>query len=132
MALTHISAPDGVFPSDGYSHVVTGPGRVIALAGQMPFSPDGEIVGEGDPARQARQVFENMGRCLAAAGASFDDIVRLNYYLTDIGQVPAILAVRDEFIDTTRPPASTVVQVVALFRPELLMEIDGLAILPEG
>lgn len=131
MALTHISTPEGVFPSDGYTHVVTGPGRLIALAGQMPFSPEGEVVGEGDPAAQARQVFENMGRCLAAADATFDDVVRLNYYLTDISQVPAILAVRDEFIDTTRPPSSTVVQVVALFRPDLLMEVDALAILPE-
>jgi enamine deaminase RidA (YjgF/YER057c/UK114 family) len=131
MALTYISAPDGVFPSDGYTHVVTGPGRVVALAGQMPFAPDGSFVGAGDPQAQARQVFENIGRCLAAAGATFSDVIRLNYYLTDITHVDAVLAVRDTFIDPTRPPASTVVQVVALYRPDLLMEIDALAIVPE-
>ncbi|MEU7885541.1 RidA family protein [Microbispora bryophytorum] len=129
--LTHISAPEGVFPSDGYTHVVTGPGRLVAVAGQMPFDPKGELVGEGDPAAQARQIFENMSRCLSAAGATFGDVIRLNYYVTDIAHVPAILSVRDEFVDLTRPPASTVVQVVALFRPELLMEIDALAIVPE-
>ncbi|MGW5049826.1 RidA family protein [Actinokineospora sp. NPDC004072] len=132
MALDHISHPDGVFPSDGYTHVVTGTGRLVVLSGQMPFDPDGEFVGTGDPAAQARQVFTNIGRCLAAAGASFADLVRLNYYITDISHVPVILAVRDEFIDTDRPPASTVVQVVALYRPDLLMEIDAMAIVAEG
>ncbi|HET9138970.1 RidA family protein [Actinophytocola sp.] len=125
---THISAPDGVFPSDGYTHVVTGPGRLLAVSGQMAFDADGRLVGAGDPAAQARQVFENMRRCLAAAGAGFGDVVKLTYYLTDIAHVPTVLSVRDEFVDTTRPPASTVVAVVALFRPDLLMEIDALAI----
>lgn len=128
MTLTHISAPDGVWPSDGYTHVITGPGRLVVLAGQMPFSVDGEFVGAGDVAAQARQVFENMGRCLAAAGASFADLVKLNYFVTDVAFVPAILAVRDEFIETASPPASTVVGITALFRPEMLLEVDGLAI----
>jgi len=127
-ALTHISHPPGVHPSDGYTHVVTGPGRVAAVAGQMPFDEKGELVGEGDPTAQARQVFANMRGCLAAAGLTFDDVIKLTYYLTDIAHVPAVLAARDEFIDTTRPPASTVVQVVALYRPDLLLEVDALAL----
>jgi enamine deaminase RidA (YjgF/YER057c/UK114 family) len=131
MTLTHISAPDGVFPSDGYTHVVTGPGRMVAVSGQMPFGTDGALVGAGDPQAQARQVFENLRHCLMAAGATFADVVRLNYYVTDIGHVPTILAARNEFIDTERPPASTVVQVVALYRPDLLLEVDALAIVAE-
>ncbi|MFJ2648416.1 RidA family protein [Streptomyces sp. NPDC087420] len=126
--LTHISAPEGVEPSSGYTHVVTGPGRLAALAGQMPFDEKGALVGEGDPAAQARQVFTNMRACLAATGATFDDVIKLTYYVTDVAFVPAVLAVRDEFIDTARPPASTVVQVVALFRPELLLEVDAFAL----
>ncbi|CAM5645419.1 RidA family protein [Streptomyces purpurascens] len=126
--LTHISHPPGVHPSDGYTHVVTGPGRVAAVAGQMPFDENGELVGEGDPAAQTRQIFENMRGCLAAAGLTFDDIIKLTCYVTDIAHVPAFLAARDEFIDTTRPPASTVVQVVALYRPDLLLEVDALAL----
>lgn len=130
--LTHISHPDGVAPSDGYTHVVTGPGRLVVLSGQMPFDARGDLVAVGDPAGQARQVFQNLRGCLAAAGASFDDLVKLTYFVTDISHVPTILAVRDEFVDTARPPASTVVQVVALFRPELLLEVDGLAIVADG
>jgi enamine deaminase RidA (YjgF/YER057c/UK114 family) len=131
MTLTRITAPEGVHPSDGYAHAVTGPGRVVALAGHMPFAPDGAFVGAGDPAAQARQIFENLRGTLAAAGATFANLVRLNYYLTDIGHVPAVLAVRDEYIAKEELPASTVVQVAALYRPDLLMEIDALAILPE-
>lgn len=92
----------------------------------------GELVGQGDPAAQARQVFENMRGCLAAAGATFADVVKLGYHVTDLTQVPAILSVRDEFIDTARPSASTVVQVVALYRPDLLLEVDGFAIVGEA
>jgi enamine deaminase RidA (YjgF/YER057c/UK114 family) len=130
MTPTRITTPDGVHPSDGYAHVVTGPGRVVALAGQLPFTPDGTFVGSGDPEAQARQIFENMRGCLAAAGASFANLIRLNYYLTDIAHAPAVLSVRDEFIDQDLLPASTVVQVVALYRPDLLMEIDALALVP--
>ncbi|WP_432102050.1 RidA family protein [Streptomyces sp. bgisy091] len=127
--LTHISHPAGVHPSDGYTHVVTGPGRVAAVAGQMPFDAKGELVGEGDPGAQTRQIFQNMRGCLAAAGLTFDDVIKLTYYVTDIAHVPAVLAARDEFIDTARPPASTVVQVVALYRPDLLLEVDALALI---
>ncbi|WKU49580.1 RidA family protein [Streptomyces sp. VNUA116] len=117
-------------PSSGYTHVVTGTGRVAAIAGQMPFDAAGELVGPGDPTAQARQVFTNMERCLAAAGATFDDVIKLTYFVTDIAFVPRILSARDEFIDTERPPASTVVQIVALYRPDLLLEVDALALLP--
>ena len=56
-------------------------------------------------------MFANLGRALAAAGTSFADVVELNYYLTDITLLPAVRAVRDEYVDTARPPASTAVQV---------------------
>jgi enamine deaminase RidA (YjgF/YER057c/UK114 family) len=61
-------------------------------------------------------VFENLRRCLAAAGLSFDEVIKLTYYLTDMAHLPTVRTVRDEFIDTARPPASTAVQVVALTR----------------
>ncbi len=128
--LTHISAPEGVAPSSGYTHVVTGTGQLAALAGQMPFDADGVLVSEGDPEAQARQVFTNMRGCLAAAGATFKDVIKLTYYVTDARHIPAILAVRDEFINTEQPPASTVVQVAALYRPELLLEVDAFALVP--
>ncbi|MCZ9342685.1 RidA family protein, partial [Streptomyces sp. TRM76130] len=71
-------------PAAQYSHVVTAAGRLVAVSGQLPLDEDGRIVGEGDPAAQARQVFENLRRCLAAAGAGFDDVVKLTYFVTDM------------------------------------------------
>nr|WP_218906859.1 RidA family protein [Micromonospora jinlongensis] len=127
-----MAEPAGVQPSSGYTHVVVARGRLAAIAGQMAFDADGELVGPDDPEAQARQVFTNMGRCLAAAGGGFDDVVKLTCFVTDVAFVPTVLAVRDEFIDTSRPPASTVVQVVALYRPDLLLEVDALALLEEA
>ncbi|MFE3138055.1 RidA family protein [Streptomyces scopuliridis] len=126
--LTHLRSPAGVAPGNGYSHVVWGTGRFVAVSGQCAFDEEGAIVGEGDPAAQARQVFENLRRCLAAAGASFDDVVKLTYFVTDVAHLPAIREARDAVIDTARPPASSAVQVAALFRPELLVEIEAFAI----
>ncbi len=128
--LTHVPAPAGVAPATGYSHVVWGTGRFIAVSGQIALDADGALVGPGDPAAQARQVFANLGRCLAAAGASFQDVVKLTYYVTDVGFLPAIREARDEMVDTARPPASSAVQVAALFRPDLLLEIEAYAIVP--
>jgi enamine deaminase RidA (YjgF/YER057c/UK114 family) len=128
--LTHLAAPEGVAPGNGYSHVVLGTGTFAAVSGQCAFDQEGRIVGEGDPAAQARQVFENLRRCLAAAGATFDDVVKLTYYVTDVAHLPAVRAARDAVIDTARPPASSAVQVAALFRPELLVEIEAFAVIP--
>lgn len=130
--LTHLAAPDGVAPGNGYSHVVIGSGRMVAVSGQVALDAHGNVVGPGDPAAQARQVFDNLHRCLAAAGATFADVIKFTYYVTDIGHLPALRVVRDTYIDTERPPASTAVQVAALFRPELLLEVEALAVLPEG
>ena len=127
-ALQHFRAPDGLAPGPGYSHAVTGRGRWVATAGQVALDEAGKLVGAGDLEAQARQVFANLDRALAAAGASFADVIKLNYYLTDITQLPAVRAVRDEYVDTARPPASTAVQVPALAMPSLMIEIEAWAI----
>jgi len=129
--LTHIQ-PEDVTPGTGYSHVVTGTGRLVAVSGQVAIGEDGRLVGPGDPSAQARQVFENLRRCLAAAALSFDEVIKLTYYVTDVTHLPVIRAVRDEFIDTDRPPASTAVQVVALVRPEFLLEVEAFALAGDG
>jgi enamine deaminase RidA (YjgF/YER057c/UK114 family) len=127
--LEHI-APAGVAPGNGYTHVVVGSGRLVAISGQIALDEAGALVGPGDAEAQARQVFGNLRRCLAAAGATFGDIIKLTYFVTDMAWMPAIRRVRDTFLDTARPPASTAVQVTAFVRPELLMEIEALAIVP--
>ncbi len=125
--IDHIT-PSGVAPGFGYSHVVAATGRLIAISGQVALDESGRLVGPGDPEAQARQVFENLRRCLAAADATFADVVKLTVYVTDLATMTAVRAVRDEYVDTTRPPASSAVQVAGLVLPELLLEIDALAV----
>ncbi|MFF4488921.1 RidA family protein [Streptomyces sp. NPDC001544] len=125
---TRITAPDGVAPAAQYSHVVIGTGRFVAVSGQLALDEDGRLVGEGDPEAQARQVFENLSRCLAAAGATFEDVVKLTYFVTDMAYLPAIRAARAARIPDDRLPAASAVQVAALVSPAFLMEIEAFAV----
>lgn len=129
-SLTHITTPEGLAPGNGYSHVVWGEGRFVAISGQIALGADGQVVGPGDPEAQARQVFANLARCLEEAGATFADVVKLTFFVTDLAAMPALRRVRDEHLDTERPPACTAVQVTALMNPQLLMEIEAFALLP--
>ncbi|WP_156722196.1 RidA family protein [Streptomyces apocyni] len=129
--LTRIPDPDGVFPATAYTHVVLGTGQFVAISGQLALDAGGELVGPGDPAAQARQVFRNLRYCLAAAGADFDDVVKLTYFVTDTAFMPAVRAARDEFIDPERLPAASAVQVAGLVAPEFLLEIEALAVIAE-
>jgi enamine deaminase RidA (YjgF/YER057c/UK114 family) len=129
--LRHLAAPDGVAAGRGYSHVVTGRGRLVVVSGQVAQNDRGELVGPGDPAAQARQVFENLRRCLAAAGAGFDDVVKLTLFVLDVADLPAVREARDAVIDTARPPASTAVQVSALAFPGYLLEVEAWALVDD-
>jgi len=115
----------------GYTHVVefTGPGKTIYIAGQIALDKDGTVVGAGNMKAQAEQVFKNLQAALEAAGAKFSDVVKMNTYITDMEQAPAVREVRARYFgDTT--PASTLVQVARLARPEFLLEIEVIAALP--
>ncbi|MEV0263681.1 RidA family protein [Streptomyces sp. NPDC050617] len=129
--LHHSPVPEGLAPGNGYSHVVWGTGRFVAVAGQIALDADGALVGEGDAEAQARQVFANLGRCLAEAGATFADVMKMTFFVTDIAFLPAIRAARDDVLDMTRPPACSAVQVSALARPDLLLEIEAFALVGE-
>jgi reactive intermediate/imine deaminase len=131
-----VSAPDRRFLSPdtlprpfGYSHVVDAPaGRIVFVSGQVPLDTAGNLVGEGDFAAQVRQVFENLSAALAAAGAAWSDVVKLDYFVRDIGEVAALRAIRDEYVNTEQPPASTLVEVSRLFRDDVLVEIQAVAV----
>jgi reactive intermediate/imine deaminase len=112
----------------GYTHVVevNGPGKTIYIAGQVAFDKEGKVVGAGDMKAQAEQVFKNLEAALAAAGAKFADVVKMNTYVTDISQLAAIREIRARYYGNTTP-ASTLVQVAALARPELMIEIEVIA-----
>jgi enamine deaminase RidA (YjgF/YER057c/UK114 family) len=129
--IEHFTAPAGVRPGIGYSHGVAGSGRFVAIAGQVAMDEEGELVGEGDPRAQAERVFENLRRVLGAAGATFADVIKFGVYVTDISILPVVREVRDRYVDTAHPPASTAVQVGALFRPGYVVEIDALAVISD-
>jgi enamine deaminase RidA (YjgF/YER057c/UK114 family) len=117
----------------GYSHVVEVPPgqRLVFIAGQVALDKNGALVGPGDFKAQAQQVFENLRLALADVGGTFGDVVKLNYYVVDAGQIPMLREVRDRFINTTAPPASTLVEVRRLFREDVLLEVEAVAAVRE-
>jgi 2-iminobutanoate/2-iminopropanoate deaminase len=122
--------PPALSTPTGYTHVVevTGPAKTIYISGQIAYDKDGKIVGApGDMKAQAEQVFKNLQTALAAAGAKFSDVVKMNSYITDMSKVQAVRDVRAQYFkDAT--PASTFVEVKGLVRPELLLEIEVVAV----
>ena len=113
---------------NGYLHVVvTQGGRTIYVSGQVPVAKDGKLVGAGNMEAQTRQVFENLKAALTGAGAELKDLVKINIYTTDASQLAAIRKVRDEYIKGDLP-TSTFMEVKALFRPDVMIEIDGVAV----
>lgn len=119
--------PEDLPAPAGYSHVViTDPGaRLVVTSGQVGITADGTVA-DGWEA-QTRQTFANLGVALAAAGATWADVVKLTYFVVSTDELPLIRAVRDEFVDVERPPASSLVQVAGLFRPDVLIEIEATA-----
>jgi enamine deaminase RidA (YjgF/YER057c/UK114 family) len=121
--------PASVAPGRGYSHGVTvSGGHTTWTAGQVAFDDDGNVVSEGDIVAQTRRVFQNLSAVLADAGATWSDVVKLNYFVTDVSRLQEIREVRNEFLDPDRLPASTLVQVSALALPELLIEVEAVVV----
>ena len=124
----HLVRPDGLPPVNGYSHAVVFSGPMVVVSGQVPVDEQGRLVGEGDPAAQVRQVFENLAAALAAAGTTMDRVVKLTVFLTDLGDLAEFRRVRDQYISAEHPPASSLVQVSALVNPAFLVEVEALAV----
>lgn len=124
-------SPPSLPPTRGYSHVVIAPaGRRAVISGQVSVDSLGAVVGVGDFRAQCIQVFENLGRALRSAGAGFEDVVRTDMYVTDLTHLDILREVRARYLPAEHPPASTLVRVVALYRPELMIEIAAEAVLP--
>ena len=112
----------------GYTHVVKSPpGMTIYISGQGGAADDGKM--PPDFSTQARNTFENLKRCLTLAGASFQDVVKINYFVTDLSNTAELRRVRSEYLDMERPPASTLVQ--AGLSSGMLLEVEAVAIVPE-
>ena len=124
---TEIAAPRG------YTHVVVAkPGRIVYIAGQVALDSQGQLVGPGDMRAQLTQVMKNLNAALGAAGASWKDVVKVNWYFVNYKPdlLPMIREVRDQFINTEHPPASTLVGVAALAREDFLVEVEAVVVLP--
>ena len=116
----------------GYSHVaeITS-GKILYISGQVAMDAAGNLVGKCDYPAQLRQVFANLNTALQAAGAGFHQVVKLNYYIVDSvagSEFFAYREVRDKYVDTSNPPAATVIVVSGLFLPEFLVEIEAVAV----
>jgi enamine deaminase RidA (YjgF/YER057c/UK114 family) len=122
--------PETMHRPTGYTHVVeVTAGRPVYLAGQVAIDRSGAVVGPGDIGAQARQVFDNVQAALQAVGAGFEQVVKLTLYLVDISQLPVVREVRDQYVNTQQPPASTAVEVRRLVSDDLLIEVEAVAVI---
>jgi len=132
-AQTQFLKPEGIAPGTGYTHVVvTSPGKLVFISGQVARDKQGNLVGKGDLHAQTVQVFENIKAALASAGATFNDVVKINWYIRDYKQenLAALREVRDLYVNKENPPASTLVGVAALAQDDYLIEVEAVAALP--
>jgi enamine deaminase RidA (YjgF/YER057c/UK114 family) len=115
----------------GYSQIVkvTG-GQTIYIAGQVALDASRNLVGPGNFRAQAQQVFRNIQTALAAVGADFSHVVKLNMYILDRSNLPILREIRDRYVNTEAPPASTLVEVKGLAQEEFLLEVEAIASLP--
>ena len=132
-AMPRFLNPETIAKPFGYTHVVeaTTPGRIVYISGQLGLDRGRKIVGTpGDFEAQCVQTFENMKAALEAVGLGLQHIVKLNNYLIDMDHLPIFRTVRDRFINTAAPPASTLVAISRLAIKEALFEMEAVAIAP--
>ena len=116
-------------PVSHFTHVVRA-GRLVFVSGCVATDAQGRVVGGNDIVAQARQVHENIKRCLAAAGATFADVCKVTVFLRNVGDREKVNTVRKEYFGSRRP-ASTLVEISRLVRDDYLIEIEATAVLPE-
>ncbi len=124
-----IIQPKGIWdPRPRFAQVVQ-IGKQVYIAGQTSVDEKGNVVGKGDAEAQTRQIFKNLEKCLESVGATFDQVVKLNIYSTDLdAHLATITKVRKEYFPQ-EPVASTTVEVSRLVHPDWLLEIEAIAVL---
>jgi len=129
-----LSNPEGMPSAIGYSQVAEITcGKLVYISGQVSRDASDALIGERDFGAQAEQVFQNLKIAVEAAGGTFANIIKLNYYCVDTvepSQLPLVREIRDRFVNTDNPPASTFVVVSRLVRPEWLIEVEAVAVVP--
>ncbi|TXL66987.1 RidA family protein [Zeimonas arvi] len=122
--------PDTLARPNGFVHVVRSTGRdTVLVSGQVAYDANGTIVGRGDLALQTRQVYGNLAKALAAVGATLDDLVKTTLFVRDLDPEKAriVRAARAPFMAPDRLPASTMVGVSSLAHPDLMLEVEAIA-----
>jgi reactive intermediate/imine deaminase len=135
MPANRFSNPPTMPATRGYTHVVetSGPAKTIYISGQLGMTPDGKFAGgQGDFRAQAKQAFENLKLALAHAGADFSHVVKITVFFTDISNLQTFFEVRNAYVNTAAPPASTAVEISKLARPDALFEVEAIAVVPQG
>lgn len=123
--------PIGVFDPKGYSHVVKA-GNQLFISGQVAIDSKKNIVGLKDPEAQTKQIFKNIYQCLSSQGVGLESIAKINIYVTSPEYISSFRKVRNNYFSAGQEPAATLVVVSQLASPELLIEIDAIAILPQS
>ena len=127
--------PPGLKPLGMYSQVTSARGgSIVFISGQVAVDADGKVVGKGDMGVQAVQVFENLKLALAGVNATFNDVVKFTIFMTELTQETrkAVIEVRGRYINTSQPPAATMIGIDKLVLDDLLLEIEAVAHVPDG
>jgi reactive intermediate/imine deaminase len=122
-----IASPKVASGGTMYSQAVKA-GDMLFISGQVAYDVEDRIVGRGDITAQTKQVFENMKALLSAARMTFENVVKINVYLTDLGDRPAFHKVREHYFKSGSLPTSTLVIVKSLAHPDLLVEVEAVAV----
>ena len=131
---TQFLNPPELTPTSGWTQVVTSTGgKTIYVSGQVGVDERGQVVGKGDLKAQTEQTYANLAVALKAAGASFQDVVKMNLYVVGLKPelVPLVREVRARYVDRDNPPASTLVGVSALVGADWLIEIEVVAVVTD-
>lgn len=123
----NVPKPRGVWSNT----IVTSPGQMVFISGMLARAADGALMGVGDIEIQTRQTCENLKSAIEAAGGTLANIVRVDVYITDMRHFDAIHAVRRIYFPVD-PPVSTMVQVIGFTLPGAMIEMNAIAVLPQG
>lgn len=126
--------PNTVSAPSGYSHVAEidlGNCIMLLISGQVALDGSGALIGKNDLGKQTEQVFANIKNLLAANGGTMDHLVKTGIFMRDASQIQLFREIRNKFINSKNPPASTLVEVSRLFRDDILIEIEATAIIPK-
>lgn len=126
--------PSSVHIPKGYSQVAQidlGNATMLLIAGQVPLDKQGNLVGTDDFARQTEQVFTNIKNIIEETGGNMNHLAKLSYFIRDVSKIQVVREVRDKFVNTQTPPASTLVEVSKLYRDDVMIEIEATAVIPK-